>query len=422
MRAIDRFNNFIEGYGIIKILLPVFLFFQPFQHFAGVRNTSFILLLLIFLIRLFSGRTRIDFRDRTVQALIILAAVSLLSAGLSPYALESFHAIRKNLSYQVVIFLIIICEYRSLEEVRPLVYALLAGFAALTLLIIFNNRPEVILNWLDYTDKKYTRGYSLFATFYIPLAVAYLYSMRESLKVKYLITCFLFAEFILSVLNNHRGQIVAIVLSVAVLTLVARRFKVFVIGAAVCLVAGGVLLKAKPDMYDRYKTLLSPSTYLTNEYRGWNNRFAIWSGTVDMIKKRPVTGWGYGWKKIAHVARDGGYLERWDKAAPSYHYFKGASYGQANPHNLLLQLLFEIGFLGLLAFLLFWFTILVKAVSASGRSGVAADFLKYACTGVLLSYAIINVSNGLWEESIGMVIIAFAAIVLIAHRDMVRAG
>jgi len=420
MQGIERLNNHIERYRVIGILMPLFLFFQPFNHFAGVRNTAFVLLLLIFLIRLFSRRIRINWHDRTVQALALLVSLSILSAALSPYALESFHSIRKNLFYQVVIFLIIISEYRSLKDLMPLIYAIIGGFAALTILVLLKNSPHTLLHWLEYTDKKYTKGYSLFGSFYIPLTIAYIYSTRESLRIKSTLIAVVFVEFILCLLNNHRGQIAAIVISAAIITLAARRFITFIIGVAACLVIGLLLFIAKPDIYDRYETLLMPDTYFTNQYSGWNNRLAIWSGTIDMIEKRPLTGYGYGWKKIATVVKDGAYLEKWGEKNSSYKYFKGLSYGQANPHNLVLQLLFEIGFLGLGAFLFFWFTIIIKATSASKKSGPAADFLKFSVGGVLISYALVNVANGLWEESIGMMMITFAAIVLTVHRDLVN--
>jgi len=420
MQGIEGLHNHIERYRVIQILLSVFLFFQPFAHFAGVRNAAFISLLVIFCIRLLSRRIHIDWRDHTLRALALLAGVCILGAALSPYALESFHAIRKNLFYQVVIFLIITCEYRSIKDIRPLVYAMLAGFTAITILVLIMNSPHVLLNWLDYTDKKFTKGYSLFASFYIPLAIACIYSMREGLRIKYILTALVFVEFILSILNNHRGQIAAIVISAALITLAARRFKTFFTGASICIVIGVVLLMAKPDIYTRYKSLVVPSTYFTNKYRGWNNRLAIWSGTLDMIEDRPVTGYGYGWKKIAHVVRDKGYLERWGEKNPSYKYFNDTGYGQTNPHNLVLQLLFETGFLGLGAFFLFWFTIIIKAVSASEKSGEGADFVKYSAAGILISYALVNIANGLWEESIGMLMITFAAMVFTVHRGFLK--
>ncbi|MEK7774137.1 MAG: hypothetical protein AAB307_07280, partial [Deltaproteobacteria bacterium] len=40
--------------------------------------------------------------------------------------------------------------------------------------------------------------------------------------------------------------------------------------------------------------------------------------------------------------------------------------------------------------------------------GAGAAFLRCAVPGVLLSYAIINTTNGLWEEAAGNLMMAFA--------------
>jgi len=407
-----------KAYVLIKPLLLIYIFFLPFTHFSSPRDTAFVILFILFTVKIFHKGLSINFKDKTVLAFCLLLGVALITSLIGPYPYESLNFIRKNLLYQGLVFFVIINEYKSFEDLKPLFYTLFASYALLTVLVLIYNKPVVLLNWIEYSDKKYTKGYSLFGVFYIPLALAFIYSIRENLKIKYLLSFFIFLEFVLCVLNNHRGQIVALIISVTVLTLVAKRFRTFVIALVLCLVTGLVLFQAKPDIYDRYKTLLSPSTYYTNAYRGWNGRFAIWSGVTDMITERPLTGYGYGWKKIATVARDGGFLKKWGQESGSYKYFKGMPYGHANPHNLVLQILFEMGILGLGAFLLFWFTIIIKAISGAGKSGATANFLKFSAISVLISYAFVNVANGLWEEVTGVLMILFSAVCVVLYEEI----
>lgn len=421
MGFLHKSEAFIVRYGLITFFLSVFLFFQPFHKLAGVRNTAFVLLCLAFAVRVLRGSVAVSLKDLSVIGFLLIAAAAVLSALLSPYPLESLDAIRKNLFYQAVVFFAIVGCYGGYKDIKPLFYALLWGFAGLSVFVLLRYDPEVFLHWLRHSemgDAPYLRGYSLYATFYIPFAAAFVYASKDGWKVKAVVSVFLFLEFTLSVLNNHRGQLVAIVLSGAAVTVLARRYYVLLAAFIICVVLSLALLRTNPHAFDRYRTLLKPQTYMTNEHQGLNDRLAIWSGALDMIKDRPVTGWGYGWKKLSTVAKEQGYLERWDKTGRTYLYYSEKGYGSANPHNLAIQILFETGIIGLLSFLFFWCTLAVKAAAAPRADrGEGASLLKYGAAGVLLSYVLINYTNGLWEESFGILMMSFAAFLVVLYRE-----
>ncbi len=430
MEALNNIEAYTDRYRLIHIFLMVYLFFLPFSRFAGIRNTAFVLLFLLLLIRVFNGGLRLDIKDRTVQALFLLCGISLLSSVLSPYPLDSLDAVRKYLLYQVVVFFVIINEYRGIKELKPLVYALFAGFGALTLIVYLKNEPAVLINWIEYAERftpeemkaTFFSGYSLYATFYMPLLLGYIYASRDKPGLKALLWVFLFLEFVLVFLHNHRTQLLSVLFSSVVITLVAGRYRIFAAASAVLLIAALVILNVKPEAFDRYKTLLSMDTYTQSGFTGWNSRFEIWSGAIDMIKDRPVLGYGYGWKKTALVARDGGYIQKWKTEKPrTYEYYNSTTYGSTNPHNLVLQILFEVGILGLLAFLFFWSTVLSKALfTRLPQDDEAACFLRYGTIGVLISYIIINISNGLWEEAYGVLMMALAAMTIVLHREALK--
>ncbi len=421
MAVLQRAEEYIDSLGLPTVFLSVFLFFQPFSGLAGVRNTAFVLLCLAFAVKLVRGSGKVDLKDPSVIGFILIIAASVLSTALSPYPLDSLDAMRKNLFYQAVVFFAIVSGYRDFEGLKPLFYALIGGFASLSAFVIFKYDPEVFLNWIRHSeagDAPFLKGYSLYATFYIPFAAAYLYASREGWKFKAALVFFILLEFALSFLNNHRTQIVAIALSVGLVTLVAGRYKVFAIGLLVAVVAGVTVYGANPRSFDRYRTLLNPRAYVTNEHEGLNDRLAIWNGALDMVKDRPATGWGYGWKKLSTVAKEQGYIDRWDKTGRTYAYYSETGYGSANPHNLAIQILFEIGVVGLLAFLFFWGTVAVKAATAPrADKGAGARLLRYGASGVLLSYILINYTNGLWEESFGILMTSFAAFLVVLYRE-----
>lgn len=423
MAILKRAEEYMDGLGLTTVFLSVFLFFQPFGALAGVRNTAFVLLCIAFAVKVARGSTRIDLRDPTVIGFLLIVAASVLSTALSPYPLESLDAMRKNLFYQAIVFFAIIGCYSGFEGIKPLIHALILGFASLSVFVILKYDPEVFLNWLrhsDIGDAPLLKGYSLYATFYIPFALAYLYASRGGWKLKAVLVFFIILESALSFLNNHRTQIVAIAASAALVTLVAGRFKVFLVGLAVVIAAGLAVYESNPRAFDRYGTLLNPRAYVTDEHRGLNERLAIWKGALEMVKDRPATGWGYGWKKLSTVAKEQGYIDRWDKAGRTYAYYSEKGYGSANPHNLAIQILFEIGAVGLLAFLFFWVTVAAKAAAARRADDSAGTrLIKYGASGVLVSYLLINYTNGLWEESFGILMTSFAAFLVVLYRESV---
>lgn len=428
MRFHDRAVEGIERYGLIKVFLFIFVFLQPISRVTSIKESAFVIMLVLFCVKSVKRGLRIDYKDRIIQGLILLTAVCVISSVLSPYPLDSLNFLRKGLFYQLAVFIVVINEFDGMEAIRPLVYALLGGFAVLSLMIVFTRPPGALLNWLDATTHgdKLLQGYSLFATFYIPLALAYLYSSRGGAAMKAVFIAIISMEFVLSILNNHRGQIIAIVVSMAVITVLAKRYKALVAGLAVTAVISAALLFIKPDSFDRYKTIVMPDSYVTKtvrpsgsvEYEGLTDRLSIWKGTLDMIQDRPFIGYGYGWKKIAYAVRDGGWLDRWDKESRTYGYFSERGYGSASPHNLTLQILFEVGIIGFAAFLFFWSAVVWRALAQAGKDhGEGARLLVYCVVGVLVSYALINLVNGLWEEVHGILMMTFAGMVFVLQRE-----
>lgn len=412
----QKIDGFSARCHLVKAFLLIFIFLQPFGGLTSVRETAFVAMCVLFVIRAIAGNVKIDFKDSTVRALGLLAAIALLSSALSPYPLDSFNAMRKNLFYQITAFLVIADSFKDADDLRPLIYTMIGSFAALTALILIRNDISVLLDWHRHTSDKETHlaGYSLYATFYMPMTAAYLFAAKPGLRMKiFLLTC-LGVELALVFLNNHRTQLVAVAASAVLIIVLASRVRTAAIVVAALLLSGLVVYKAAPALFDRYGTLAEYDTYVTNA--GLTDRLSIWQGTLDIIKERPVVGYGYGWKKLAWAARDGGFMEKWDKNDRTHLYFSQFGYGAANPHNLALQLLFEVGALGLAAFVIFWSTVIIKAVATRRRDGREALLLRYAAAGVLLSYILVNTTGGLWEESMGNLMVSFAAICLVLFK------
>lgn len=417
------FNQGIEDrlYGFIPPLLLIYIFFQPFNHFAGIKNTAFILMSLLFLIKITRKGINIHWKDSTIIALFILGLIILISIFLSNYVIDSLNAFRKNFLYQTVAFFVIVTEFHEIEKLKALLHTVIVSFITVTLIIFIKNPPANLLNILEVKAQKETflRGYALNAAFYVPFTIGYLFSTKDRLSIKAFYWLMLLAEFVLVWLYYSSRTTLAAVLAAGVIMIVmSKRYKMLLAMLIVFLGVGIITYFKKPELLERHKTLLYPATYMTNE--GLSGRLGIWKGTIDMIKDRPVLGYGYGWKKIAIVAREEGYLERWKEKWPdTYDFFEKGGYGRASPHNLILQILFEVGILGLLAFMLFWATVFLK-VTGIIKKGCASElscFVKYGVLGVLAAYSIINITNSLWEETYGVLTFALSAITVVIYEQ-----
>ncbi len=423
MKLIDKFTSS----KVMRVLLYVLIFFQPFNHFNSFREISFYCLLLLFVIKLTRGELKnIEFKDKTIIAIFIILGWSFLVSISGPYPLESLNAIRKNLLKQIVIFLVIISEFKNLRDLRPLFWIVVSSFAVVTFASIIENAvkdwdtfykliPSV--SWRS-TSTYFFANYADNATFYLPFIIVWLVSVKESLWKKWIGTITLILGSVLVYIYNARTHLLAVVFAIFIILLLTKRYRlviVFVIAAALSV---SIFTTSKFDGLSRYKTLLNTDTYTTD--KGLTNRLGLWQVVIEFIKERPVNGYGYGWKKLAWLVQDKNTDEFW-KARPSsaYNYYVEDAqlmYGRVSPHNLVLQIAFEIGIAGLAIYIWLWVTVIVKMYKMI-KAGLDPDSHNFVLgsMGVIISYAMVNITNAYWQESYGMMIFLFMASILVIH-------
>lgn len=413
----------------VRFFLYVFIFFQPVNRFNSFREIAFGGLLVFFLLKLFKkGMKDIRLSDGTIIALVLLTAWSLLVSLLGPYPVDSLKAMENNLFAQILIFLVIITEFKTLQELKTLFLVVVLSFSAVTLLSAFEaitlaQSYELIKSHDMFTHKMFIGGYANYATFYLPFILAWLISIDEPRARKWLGLGTLVTGMVLVFVYSHRTAVIAIPVAFFIMFLLSRKYKVLIVAGLLALIAVAAIGLSKSDVFSRYKSLGDPKTYITN--RGVSGRFGVWEGAWHVIRERPVTGYGYGWKKMAWVAQDLELAERWRTGYPHiFNYYVNEahlSYGRVNPHSLVLQILFEIGAVGLLIFLWFWATVVQKVIKVA-FSKEQSDSKSYMLCGigVLASYLIINIPNGFWEDTYGRMIFLLIASVFVTHRQHVK--
>jgi len=429
----NYYQNIISNLNTSKFLrffLYMLIFFQPFNRFNSFREIGFYGLLLFFILKIFKDKAvHIDFRDKTIVALSLLASWAVLVSILGPYSLDSLNAIRKNLLPQVLIFLVIIMEFKKLEELKTLFLIVVISFLIVTFVSIFENISSLINFNLDInllqskrTHRMFIGGYANNATFYLPFIAAWLTALNEAAWKKWIGLIALLLGLITVFTYNSRTALIAIPTALFIIFLLSKKYKLLIISSIVIILSISMVFSQKSDMFSKYKSLANFKTYISNE--GLSNRFGVWQGAFHIIKERPFTGYGYGWKKMAWVIKEKGYSEFWKEKYPNiYSYYikeAHASYGRTNPHNLALQIAFEIGLIGLVIFIWLWITIILKIfkVAVSKEESEMRDFMRYSI-GILISYILINITNGFWQEAYGNMIFMFIASIFVIHKQYV---
>lgn len=420
------FKQILISSKLTRILLYTLIFFQPFTFFNGFRMVGLYGLLLVLILRLAVGQEKINFRDWTSGAFAALIAWALVSSIASPYPAESLNAMRKDLLPLVIIFLATTIEFKSFNELKPLLWVAVSSFCVVTGLS-FAELVNVGFNWQDFhtltlTTKSFAAGFANNGGFYLPFIAAWILSAEDSRWKKLLGGLTVALGIILVIAYDSRTALVAIPFAILSSLILNRRLKMLLLVAVAFIVSLSLMLAVNPNesVSQRFRSLSNTETFTTNT--GLSGRLGIWTGVVQLIKDRPVLGYGCGWKKLSWAVRDSGYPEEWKKTAPdSYHYFITATklrYGEVNPHNLLLQISFEIGVTGLVIFLWLWGTVMFKLgwlirkpVSANNRTFALASI------GILITYAMFNVTNGFWGGVYGNMMIFLMAIIWISYHE-----
>ena len=414
---------------VLRGLLYVLIFFQPFNHFNAFREISFYGLLILFLIKLFKGEIKtIGFKDKTIIALSLLTGWSLLVSIFGPYPINSLNAISKNLLQEILIFLVIITEFNNIRELKKLFWIVVVSFTVATFTSIIEN---AIVDWNSFRRMTpstswraistiFFRGYANNATFYLPFITVWLVAINEAAWKKWLGIITLPTGFFLVYIYDARSPFLTIPIAIFFILLIAKRYKIAIVFIIAAVLSITIMYSTKPDTFSRYVTLSNPKTYTTDQ--GLSNRLGLWQVVLHFIKERPLTGYGYGWKKLAWVVKENSSEEFWKEKLPSaYNYYvqdAHLSYGRVSPHNLALQISFEIGIIGLAIFIWLWITIILKIFKAfKFHKGTETRNFLLCCIGVIISYAMINITNGFWQENYGNIIFLFLASIIVVYRE-----
>lgn len=367
-----------------------YAFVLPFTHNAALKNAALLGMFVALVIAGTKRRSSVDPRSPIAVSVGVVMGLALLSCLASLDVAESLDAWRKHFVPMLLLFPLVVMYFRQRRMLLVLLAVLASAFgirAALALYETATTTREASL---------FFKGYAMEATLYAPLLAGLVaaFAGRQRMAAG----AVLLVALVASLASGSRTAAVAITLGCLVVPMALGLWRQsIVLVAAFALVIGGAFV-AKPQLLERYSSALYDDSYIGPS--GMSARYPIWVGTWQVVQRRPLLGYGFGWKKLGKTAVEVGLVDRWQASHDPYLQAASSYFSlptdKVNPHNLVLQVLFEVGMVGfasyvvMLAILLWQALLLVRNVTPEWRP------LPAIMIGFLASYLVMNVSNGLW--------------------------
>ncbi|MBA7649575.1 hypothetical protein ES703_57372 [subsurface metagenome] len=271
-----------------------------------------------------------------------------LSKGLYNYRDVTFTLRQSALFYYGLFYFIIFYLFGVIKKIN---YFLTTILVCTNLLIII-----FIIRYLGFEEKILgTFSELMIGGYYFPIALLLVLEINliEIIKNKYLkalIYIDIFLLIILSVVENVRGNWIALFAAFIFSLIIAQNKKRFLINILIIIVLIAVLLgvlwffmpqalgetlnEIKSLRYFFFKSGESPSIAAINT----NWRVITWKGFIFEFFKRPFTGWGFGRKFLAEETFELG----WNT---------GLADNWVSTHNYIISFLYMSGMIGLIAFM-----------------------------------------------------------------------
>jgi O-antigen ligase len=399
---------------ILNISFFIYLFLLIFPHTTTPKEIAFWVTFLSWaLLRLKKSGPFIPLNPVIISfsLFMILAFISSIT-GMEPVK-ENIGRFKGELLTPFILFLIALTEFNNIEKARQLLSALLIAFAINTILAIAESLNYGLSYFWDKTNREqflWLTSYSQKGAVIFPLILG-MFLFIEKKWLKYSLMVFAFAEF--TILTAYRGLTVFLgVFSVLLLWAIFARPKkyrqwmiTFISLFTIVFLLAAYINKENPVLSE-YRLKLAKIVNIHGEFTsegGFSNRMPAWQAAVDIIKDRPLLGYGWGMKKYTELVGQEKFLEKWKVEKPYvYEFYTVYKNVFFPPHNLFLEVALQGGLLGLGAFIIFlgaYLFYLIKSVVHNGTD-TAYNFSIILIGGTLLSFMIMSLmSNELGNVS-----------------------
>jgi putative inorganic carbon (HCO3(-)) transporter len=338
---------------IIDICLAIFLFRIPLPHTAALKAISFGLAALLLLLGLWHNPRAVVRRSGFERILLLWGLVVLASALFSVDVGYSLRQLQAEFLWNVALFYMLVWHVRRSRQLELFTWTMLAASFLVSAYGLYGYFSGTSVSFDRIVG---VRATSLFgshglAAFFVamitPLALSKLLAAQRTRELSAAAAivavnaCFL-------VVTYARGSWVALAAAIAYLGIVRDRRPL------VGLLLLGLLSPwlMPHQVTDRALSMIEIQGVRTPRVLG--DRYWIWLSALEMIRDRPLLGWGYGSKVFQQVYPQ---------------YIHPAAVGEVfeNAHSFYLQVAIEIGMIGLPVVLAFFGILIVRASRAARR-------------------------------------------------------
>ncbi len=390
---------------IMHTSLFAYLVLLPFPHVTTIKEITFWLAVLFWLMLMPSRSQRLIPVNPATLSLALFMAVALIAsiAGVEP--VENLKRFKGELLVPFLLFSISATEYNNMTKIKRLLTPLVIAFAVYTIFVIAESFAWGLSYFWDENLRQQVRwlsGYAEMSITLLPLTFGYL--LITGTRLRFLVLIFLFLEFFITAayrnISSFGGSVFVILMGALFVQPRIYRLCLRVLIVIAILISSVMFYTHRDNpAIAEYRLKLYQITHPLEELKksgGFTNRVPLWKAAVDVIKDRPVLGYGWGMKKYPRIISDGKYLSRWKTDEPEVYKIYSKYRGKyVPPHNLILELTFQSGIVGLISFTVFFVVYLIFIIKTSIRSRSDEDrnFSVMIVMGIIFSFMIANIMS-----------------------------
>jgi O-antigen ligase len=340
-------------------------------------------------------------------SLLIFMLIALIASVFGMTPVEDLNRFKGELLVPSILFLITATEFKSIEKIKGLFTALIIAFAVYTLLTLLESAQYGLRYFWDKTHREQyywlDTGYWQRGAIIFPVILGLLLLLKNK-WLKLSLGALAVTEF--AIISVYRSFAVLLgacsVLLLWALFVRPKKYRLYMAGL-ICLflvISGSLLYSMKDnpavsEYRDKLGKIFNIQAELGSE-GSFSNRLPFWKAAVDVIKDRPLLGYGWGMKKFQKLVQQEKFLNHWQVNEP-YVYkliteFKDVYFP---PHNMFIEIAVQSGVIGLVSFVVFalaYAAYLIRRILQSS-SDAEHNFFVIIVGGALLSFIIINLMN-----------------------------
>jgi len=342
-----------------------------------------------------------------IASLFLFLAIAFISSIIGMEPLENLKRFKGELFVPFILFLITATEFNNIEKVERLLFAPIIAFVIYTLLAIIESTNYGSQYFWDKTNREqyyWLSNYSQTSAIILPLMLG-IFLLIKNIWVRIFLIIFATAEFI--ILASYRGvtPFLAVVSVLFLWILFVRPPKyrllmsVFVLLIVIIFSLIVFNYKDNPAVVE-YRNKFAKIINIPEELKekgGFSNRVPAWIAAVDIIRDKPLLGYGWGMKKYNKIVHQEKFMEKWKIQNPYVYDFYANSFTIVlfPPHNLFLEIAVQSGLIGLTAFIAFTGIYLCNLIKSAIHSNSDTDrnFSIILIGGTFLSFFIMNLMN-----------------------------